>query len=69
MFAASYRPAWAGPTQAVAPPDESLRHGLPAELGKLLAEPNLRTVGTDIVNWIPELRVGGQGLGPGRWEP
>jgi ectoine hydroxylase-related dioxygenase (phytanoyl-CoA dioxygenase family) len=68
MFAASYRPAWAGPTQAVAEPDESLRNGLPAELRKLLAEPNLRMVRTDIVNWTPDLRAGGRGLGPGRWE-
>jgi ectoine hydroxylase-related dioxygenase (phytanoyl-CoA dioxygenase family) len=69
MFAVSYRPAWARPTQPVAQPDDSLRDGMPADLWNLLSEPNLCTVRTDIVNWAPDLRAGGRGLGPRRWEP
>jgi Phytanoyl-CoA dioxygenase (PhyH) len=68
MFAATYRPAWAGPAQTMPEPDESVCRSLRQDVRKLVASPNLRTADTSARNVTPDLPVGGPGLGPGRWE-
>ncbi len=67
MFAVSYRPAWAGPTQAVPEPPAELIARLPEGVRRLFQDPNRRVSDTTIVNWSRGMPEDAPGLGPGRW--
>ncbi|QUQ68810.1 phytanoyl-CoA dioxygenase family protein [Kutzneria sp. CA-103260] len=67
MFAASYRPAWAGPTLPVPTDGVPERNGMKESVYRMLADPNRRTVDTHIVNWSDDLPESGVGLGRSRW--
>ncbi|MET1071680.1 MAG: phytanoyl-CoA dioxygenase family protein [Umezawaea sp.] len=67
MFAASYRPAWAGPMLPIPTDGQLDRSSMPDSVYQMLADPNRRTADTTIVNWSEDLPSGGVGLSRVRW--
>jgi Phytanoyl-CoA dioxygenase (PhyH) len=67
LLAISYRPAWAGPPVPGPEYEPELLDRLPPSARARFADQNRRLADTTIVNWSPELPVGGTGLSPARW--
>jgi Phytanoyl-CoA dioxygenase (PhyH) len=67
LFAAGYRPVWAGPIAAVPEHDASALEQLCEEVRPLFRSPNVRRVDLDGDNRAPDMPCDAFGLGLSRW--